>query len=573
MKKILLLMLVCFMVASLFIGCNSDGNADVTTGAEDESTTADVETGKKLNVLTADLSKYELIRPTTVGNDVLTHFADLMSVIRNDFDVKISARDDFYKAGVESLKKGEFEILVGLTNRDETTEFLSALKRDEYGYGMVNDKIVISGHTEEGTAKALEAFVTMIKTGERTEVFFDNESDKFIKTVEYPVGDIKINGVSAFEYTFVYPYANKNMEKELAIKLREKIADLCGAYPRIVDDKTEVSGKMLVLGNASVISDAQKNAYTSAIGAYQEGKYYTYTEGDLVWVNADDTFGLIGAVSDLSSGVSETKTELTVTTEVKTASAGESLSVMSFNIYTHTNDSKRNERVIKMINLYRPDIMGVQEASVAWMDILKSRKNDNYAYVGVGRNGGNSGEYIAIFYLKDKLTGIESGTKLLSETPDVAGSKVSSSSYPRIMTYAIFECKADGTRFLFVNTHLEHTNEESRVFQMGVLLEEIAKLPDLPTVVTGDFNCVDSTSTYKKIIGASFTDVSQNAKTTDDKNTATYHNYGESSKRIDYIFASTGDFYIDSYEVCEDMIDGNYASDHHPIYAKISIID
>ena len=571
MKKLLLIMLACIMVATIFVGCNAgNGTVEDTTTAEETTAGEAPETPEK--ILFADLSKYEMIRPMSLSGDALTAFSDLMAVIRDELNVKITARDDFYKEGVESLKKGEFEILVGATNRDETQTFLSTLKRDEYGYAVVNGKIVIAGHTEAATLNAIKAFIQAIKSGDRTEVFFDNANDKFVKTVTYPVNDIKINGVSASEYTFVYPYANKNMENELALKFRDKIADLCGAYPKVVDDKSEFSGKIIVFGNASVITDAQKSAYTAAIGTYQEGEYYTYSEGDLVWVNAEDAFGLIGAVSELSSRVSKTTPELTVATEVKTASAGEALSVMSFNIYTHTSDSARNERVIKMINQYMPDIMGVQEASVAWMDILKSRINNNYAYVGVGRNGGNSGEYSAIFYLKDKFTVIESGTKWLSATPDVAGSKVSTSSYPRIMTYAIFERKSDGTRFLFVNTHLEHTNEESRVFQMGVLLEEIAKLPDLPTVVTGDFNCTDGASTYKKITGASFVDASQKAKNTKDKNTATFHNYGESSKRIDYIFASTGDFYIDSYEVCDDKIDGNYASDHHPIYAKISII-
>ena len=573
MKKLFMLALVCIMISAALFGCNSGSDTDDTTPVADVTTAGEPEAGKKLNVLTADLPKYELIRPTEVGNKVLTPFSELMNVIRTDFGVKVSARDDFYKEGVESLKKGELEILVGNTNRDESAEFLSGLKRDEYGYGMVNDKIVIAGHSEEGTANALVAFIAAIKSGDRSEIFFDNEKDGFIKTVEYPVSDVKINGVSVSEYTFVYPSANKNMEKESASKIREKIADLCGAYPRLVNDKTEISGKILVFGDASVINDAQKTAYTNAMGENAEGKYYIGTEGDTLWVNSANALGFIGAISEISAKLLENKTDITLENGAHVLSVNEELSVMSFNLWVGGMTAERKKRVVKMIDNYSPDLMGVQEASPDWMSYLKSNIGNLYSYVGVGRNGGNSGEYSAIFYLKDKFTVIESGTKWLSSTPDVAGSKVSTSSYPRIMTYAIFERKDDGTRFLFINTHLEHTNEESRVFQIGVLLDEVAKLPDLPMVVTGDFNCTTSSDTYKKITKSSFVDAAEVAKNTSDRTSSTFHNYGASSKRIDFIFASSGDVYVDSYEVCDDKVDGDYVSDHHPIYAKVSIID
>lgn len=569
MKKIILLVLTLLALCVIFTGCNGDDVGEQPDGTTTEAV-ENTETPKQIAI--ADLSKYEMIRPASASASLVNAFADLMAQIRSDFEINISARDDYFREGVASLAKGEFEILIGETNRDETVEFLSKLKRDEYGYKMINDKIVIAGHTDEGTIKALEDFSKMLKDGDRTEIFFDSETDEYVKTATYPLEDLKINGVSAFDYTFVYPYSNKNMEKELAKKLREKIADVCGAYPRIVDDKTEVTGEKIVIGNAALIGETEKNAYKSAMGSYEEGKYYTFVENGTVWVNAEDTFGFIGAVSEISSKIKDDTAELSLETGVNTAKAGAPISVMSFNIYTHTNDSTRNERVIKMIKERTPDVMGVQEASATWMNILKERITDTYDYVGVGRNGGNSGEYSAIFYNKNKFTVVESGTKWLSSTPDVAGSKVSSSSYPRIMTYAILERKSDGLRFLYVNTHLEHTNSESRVFQIDVLLKEIAKLPDLPTIVTGDFNCTSGEQTYKDMIKASFADAAESAKHTSDRNSATFHNYGESSRRIDYIFASAGDIYIDSYEVCDEKIDGNYASDHHPIIAEFSIV-
>ena len=104
-------------------------------------------------------------------------------------------------------------------------------------------------------------------------------------------------------------------------------------------------------------------------------------------------------------------------------------------------------------------------------------------------------------------------------------------------------------------------------------LEEIAKLPDLPTVVTGDFNCTDGASTYKKITGASFVDVSQKAKNTTDKNSATFHNYGRNlfdRKPIDFIFV-TEDVKVSRYKIIDEQIAGMFLSDHYGLCADITI--
>jgi endonuclease/exonuclease/phosphatase family metal-dependent hydrolase len=248
----------------------------------------------------------------------------------------------------------------------------------------------------------------------------------------------------------------------------------------------------------------------------------------------------------------------------------ESISVMSFNILTRLNDPERSGRVVKMINKYKPDVLGIQEASEQLMDILtNSNLSDNYAILGEGRNGGKTGEYSAVFYLKDKFTVIESATKWLSSTPDVPNSKIEISKHPRIMTYAVLERNSDGMRFLFTNTHLEHTSVEARSFQLGVLVKELAKFPDLPTIVTGDFNCEDTEDTYKVITESGFSDAAKEAAISNADGLGTFIS---TNARIDFILGSNGNVSFESYEVCTGKIDGNYASDHHPIYAIVNIV-
>ena len=52
-----------------------------------------------------------------------------------------------------------FEILLGETNRPETMAFLNTLKINEYGYGVVGNKIVVAGWSDLTTYKAVELFM------------------------------------------------------------------------------------------------------------------------------------------------------------------------------------------------------------------------------------------------------------------------------------------------------------------------------------------------------------------------------------------------------------------------------
>ena len=75
----------------------------------------------------------------------------------------------------------------------------------------------------------------------------------------------------------------------------------------------------------------------------------------------------------------------------------------------------RKERVEALIRFYGFDVLGVQEAKPSQMSDLRTMPG--FASVGVGRDGGDRGEYSAIFYRTDRLRVLDSGTFWLSETP------------------------------------------------------------------------------------------------------------------------------------------------------------
>lgn len=62
----------------------------------------------------------------------------------------------------DKAEPAENEILVGKTNRSESTRFLNGIAQTQYGVGALNGKIVVAGHNTASTVLAAEAFLRMI---------------------------------------------------------------------------------------------------------------------------------------------------------------------------------------------------------------------------------------------------------------------------------------------------------------------------------------------------------------------------------------------------------------------------
>ncbi|MBQ8213497.1 MAG: hypothetical protein IJZ80_05745, partial [Clostridia bacterium] len=159
---------------------------------------------------------------------------------------------------------------------------------------------------------------------------------------------------------------------------------------------------------------------------------------------------------------------------------------------------------------------------------------------------------------------IESGTKWMSDTPDVA-SKYEGSEYIRIFTYALLERKSDGARFMHINLHPEHGSEavkvEVRKKQFTGLASWIEENVKVPFFLTGDLNCEFTSEELKQLVAD--TDVetaSKVAYVTMDENT-----FKEIT--IDFVLFSKGDFTVYDYAVDNTKIGGDrkVPSDHAPV--------
>ena len=252
--------------------------------------------------------------------------------------------------------------------------------------------------------------------------------------------------------------------------------------------------------------------------------------------------------------------------------------VMTYNVRLDTEGDGENawphrrDFLASQIAFHRPDVLGTQEGlphQIAW---LNERLVD-YAYVGVGRQGGNEGEYSALFYNRRRYTVEDSGTFWLSETPDEV-SKGWDAALPRICTWARLHDRTGGEDFFAFNTHFDHVGEEARNRAADLILHYADSLATdgLPYVVMGDLNLTPETEPIKRF-DAQLTDAYK-ASPVRLGPEGTFTGWRPATERpeprIDYVFVSPG-VRVARYAALSDEILGRVASDHRSVVVALHL--
>ena len=252
------------------------------------------------------------------------------------------------------------------------------------------------------------------------------------------------------------------------------------------------------------------------------------------------------------------------------------IKVISYNVrYNNPNDGKdiwenRRSTIVNLIKNENPDFLGLQEVNHAQLLFLNSNLS-NYSFVGVGRDDGKTkGEYSPIFYNNNLFDLIKSDTFWLSSTPDQI-SVGWDASMERICTYAVFKSKTNKKNIWVFNTHFDHIGMEAREKSADLIISVINKLtePEDYVVLTGDFNLLDDSKPIMNL-QSNFNDTNKNLEKTD-KSYGTFNNFKlnfVSKSRIDYVFEKNFKL-INSRHIIVKTPEGRWASDHHPILAKL----
>jgi endonuclease/exonuclease/phosphatase family metal-dependent hydrolase len=268
------------------------------------------------------------------------------------------------------------------------------------------------------------------------------------------------------------------------------------------------------------------------------------------------------------------------------------LRLMSFNV-RYENPGDRGEKswrqripgVVRMIRSESPDVLGVQEALHGQAADLRASLPD-YGFSGVGRDDARrAGEYAGIFYRNDRFVAdpADGGTFWLSATPEKPGSRTWGNQIPRTVTWLKLADRATGRRFYVFNTHWDHMHQGSREQSALLLAERIShrRSPDLPVVLLGDFNAVETNPAVAYLSGrkavlaeaenqwnAPLTDTFQSLHAGESARTTLHFWRGTRAGKlkVDHILVSKGAGILEA--AIRDQ-DKPMVSDHFPVMARV----
>ncbi len=262
---------------------------------------------------------------------------------------------------------------------------------------------------------------------------------------------------------------------------------------------------------------------------------------------------------------------------VSSALLAQSIKVMTYNIrYDNKSDAinnwnDRKSGLVKMIKTHEPDFIGVQEALHHQMTYLDSSLT-RYKYLGVGRDdGGEKGEYSAIFYRADKYDPLEYTTFWLSKTPDKP-SVGWDAALERVCTYGSFENKKTKEKFWVFNTHFDHIGVLAREKSAELILNKIKKanVQNNPVVLMGDLNLTPDQKPIQ-LIKKELKDGYEVSKTPPSGPKGTFNGFDTAApidRRIDYIFVMG--FTVEHFAHIDERLENRkHLSDHLPVLATL----
>lgn len=257
------------------------------------------------------------------------------------------------------------------------------------------------------------------------------------------------------------------------------------------------------------------------------------------------------------------------------------IAVMTFNLrYADTKPpnawAERLPVVRELIERAAPDLIGTQEGLYSQLTDLESAL-PGYAWIGLGRDGGSHGEFMAVFYRRDRLDPLEYDHFWLSDTPDTIASRSWGNRFNRMVTWVRFRDRRTDCRFYLVNTHFDHEVQAAREKSADLLLERLGGLdPSLPVLLAGDFNAAAGDNpVYDRLTAPDALIDTWRAVHDQEPPFGTFHDFkgvegAQDGARIDWILAR-GAVAARSSTILTSARGDQYPSDHFPVTAGVEL--
>lgn len=541
MKKFLFVLALLVLTVTLF-----------ACGGQNETTEPEY---TLIPVMVNTESDYKMIYPLLFDGDNFKGDAirDLEALVKENAGGAIVLKSDYLAS---DATPAAHEILLGPTNRPESAKAAEGLRYLDYVIGFVDGKLCVVGGSDEATAIAIRRFATMFFSKTQNDLVL---RDTFFERYngDYALDSLTFFGKDATDAAIVYD----NTTKADAEFLREGILKLSGYKLPLVKASEAKSAYTITL--LSTDADISANDTT-----------FTLSHSDAM-TRSERVNGILAALK--ANGKVESAT-------VKAPTGNTSVTLLDLNVYstgTGTNSVvSRYPRLMKLLaGKNYPDVLTLQDVSPTWIEQFDisgegyQSMNEVYGYVGKGRNDDDDSVKNPIFYKKDTLTLIDSGTIWLSETPDFVS--VGWDGRQRsVCTWAILENKTTKTRFAVMSAMLDSYGIKAKTNGAALLVKKAAEF-DCPVLVCGDMQGAANLNYVKAISEYQLFDTQKFALSGDNKTAPTVNGaFGTDQRpnsKSDFIFASYGDFTVKTHIVDETKPDGGFVSNHWALYAEFTV--
>ena len=221
--------------------------------------------------------------------------------------------------------------------------------------------------------------------------------------------------------------------------------------------------------------------------------------------------------------------------------------------------------IYEKIRRERPDVIAFQEATKENFDFISHALSDIYDMHMRCRSENFDGEGLAFAFLRGSAELLTLESFWLSPTPNTPGSRFEGQSpSPRIAVLATVRDLISCRMLRICNVHLDNRSEDARILGSRLMLSDIEKRnADVPleTVILGDMNARPDSAVISEMLNFSLelSDLTKDVK-------VSFHGFGKSAVKIDYIFATPQLAAISSKAVpWDELHSGIYLSDHYPI--------
>ncbi len=588
MERLLSISIILIFILTLLAACTDGGqSADATTDPV-TNPTEDV----TLWLTKDSTTQFSIVYAANASNRIASETLNFKNLFKEKTGVELpivrEKRDD--------VANDNYEIIIGSSLRPESKQIFDTLRYDDYFYGVVNNKFIIMGGSDNATARAVNAF---------TQNFFEKKveadpknisfssSENFSYKNQYNVANATVNGVSLDNFNIVYSANDIHAAEIFAKRLRDVILEATGYCLEVKADTTATSEHEILVGNTVRTTVAFDS--TSLEMKYDSGKIFFgsgYSEGYNVLLQHVKTnlFKKTDSELDLAKGqeFSLKASDVFSGGSENILNKDGSIRVLFNNIWAIIEEyAPVNLRMKQLADVYRdyaPDVIGLQEYSTQLKSLLDPMLTE-LGYVEVPYTNKNVTLPVAtpIYYNPKTLKLIDSGFWRYN---DGSGDKSKS------IGWGVFEEIATGKKFCAASTHLywPSTTEgnNARVLAARELVEQMSALSnkyDAPLIIGGDFNCDLGSEPIKIVSTGGFAAAESIAKKTelggthhayprfnsDGVCTTFYKANGTYKTAIDHIFVYGKDkLTANTYDVIEDYF-ALASSDHCPLLLDVTL--